>query len=239
MDPSLPTQAPRAQFLHGAVRGLSIAVAMVPVAVLFGALARQSGLTFGETVLMSGLVYGGASQLVGIELFGKNVPAWLVVFSIFAVNFRHVLYSAALGRRVPHWTGPQRAIGFFFLTDPQFAESEARAERGIPITFACYFGLFVPIWAIWTGASAVGAWAGGMIGNAHALGLDYLMPIYFLGLLIGFRRRPLWLPIVAASAAASILAYNTIGSPWHVSIGALAGIALAVVLTRSRQVNPG
>lgn len=239
MDPSLPTQAPRAQFLHGAVRGLSIAVAMVPVAVLFGALARQSGLTFGETVLMSGLVYGGASQLVGIELFGQNVPAWLVVFSIFAVNFRHVLYSAALGRRVPHWTGPQRAIGFFFLTDPQFAESEARAERGIPITFAWYFGLFVPIWAIWTGASAVGAWAGGMIGNAHALGLDYLMPIYFLGLLIGFRRRPLWLPIVAASAAASILAYHTIGSPWHVSIGALAGIALAVVLTPSRQVNPG
>ena len=32
------------------------------------------------------------------------------------------------------------------------------------------------------------------------------------------------------SAAASILAYKVVGSPWHVSLGALAGVALAVIL---------
>ena len=35
--------------------------------------------------------------MVGIELFGQKVAPWLIVLSIFAVNFRHVLYSAAFG----------------------------------------------------------------------------------------------------------------------------------------------
>ena len=34
---------------------------------------------------------------------------------------------------------------------------------------------------------------------------------------------------------ASIIAYKTVGSPWHVSLGALAGVALAVILPPSRS----
>ena len=54
----------------------------------------------------------------------------------------------------------------------------------------------------------------------QALGLDFLLPIYFLGLVMSFRKRPLWLPVVAASGVASVIAYKIVGSPWHISIGA-------------------
>jgi predicted branched-subunit amino acid permease len=54
---------------------------------------------------------------------------------------------------------------------------------------------------------------------------------------MGFRRRPLWLPVVAASAVASIIAYKTVGSPWHVTIGALAGVVFAA-LTPVRGKEP-
>ena len=40
---------------------------------------------------------------------------------------------------------------------------------------------------------------------------------------------------MAVSAAASILAYKFVGSPWHVSLGALAGVALAVILPPHRS----
>lgn len=233
MDQQVSAESAKTQFWQGFGRGASIAIAMVPVAALFGTLAVQSGLTAGEAVLMSATIFGGASQLVGIELFGQQVPAWLIVFSIFAVNFRHVLYSAALGRRALLWTSLQRAIGFFFLTDPQFAESERRAEVRPPLSFAWYLGMALPIYAIWVGGGALGAWFGGMIPDPYRWGLDFLMPIYFLGLVMAFRKRPLWLPVVLASAVASVLAYKFVGSPWHVSIGALAGIALAVILTPS------
>jgi predicted branched-subunit amino acid permease len=168
--------------------------------------------------------------MVGIELFGQHVAPWLIVLSIFAVNFRHVLYSAGIGRRIEHWPLLQQAAGYFILTDPQFAIAEARAESGRPVGFIWYLGLGLPVYLFWVVESGLGAVFGKMIPDTHALGIDFLLPIYFLGLVLGFRKRPLWAPVVAASAVASIIAYRTVGSPWHVSIGALAGILLAVIL---------
>jgi predicted branched-subunit amino acid permease len=219
------------EFWRGMKRGLPIVVATLPFGILFGTLAVENGFTVGEAMLMSATLYAGASQMVGIELFGQKIAPWLIVVSIFAVNFRHVLYSAVAGRRTQHWSPWTRAIAFFFLVDPQFAEMERRADEGKPITLAWYAGVALPVYLAWTSEAAVGALFGKLIPDAHAIGLDFLLPIYFLGFVMGFRGRPLWLPIVLTSAAASILAERFIGSPWHVSIGAVAGIALAVVLT--------
>jgi predicted branched-subunit amino acid permease len=217
-------------FWRGARLGLPVVVASAPFGLLFGALAVENGFSVFEAMLMSATIYGGASQMVGIELFGQKVAPWLIVLSIFAVNFRHVLYSGAVGRRISHWPPARQAFAFFFLVDPQYAEAESKGERGEEISFAWYMGMALPIYVCWVAEAWIGATFGNMIPNPRALGLDFLLPIYFLGLVMGFRNRPLWLPIVIASAAASILAYKTIGSPWHVSVGAIAGILLAAAM---------
>ena len=219
------------EFLAGARRGMPIVLASAPFGLLFGALAVQNGFSVADAVLMSATVFAGASQMVGIELFGQTIAPWLIVLSIFAVNFRHVLYSAAIGRRVPHWSGFQQAFGFFFLTDPQYAEAESKGESGRRVSFVWYMGMATPIYVFWVAEAGIGAAFGNLIPNPEALGLDFLLPIYFLGLVMGFRKRPLWLPVVVVSAAVSIAANYWVGSPWHVSIGALAGVLLAAMLT--------
>ncbi|MBZ9978541.1 AzlC family ABC transporter permease [Mesorhizobium sp. B2-3-14] len=220
----------KSDFWQGVRLSMPVVVAAAPFGLLFGAIAVDNGFSVFEAFLMSALIFGGASQMVGIELFGQHVAPWLIVLSIFAVNFRHVLYSAGIGRRIAHWSGVQQALGFFILTDPQFAVAEARAQSGQTVGFAWYLGLGLPVYVFWTIESALGALFGKLIPDPHALGIDFLLPIYFLGLVMGFRKRPLWLPVVVASACASIIAYKTVGSPWHVSIGAIAGVLLAVVL---------
>lgn len=220
----------RSEVLDGLKSALPVVVSSAPFGVLFGALAVKSGLTTGETVAMSATVYAGASQMVGIELFGQKIAPWLVVLSIFAVNFRHVLYSASVGRRIADWPALLRWFGFFFLVDPQYAEAEKRGESGRTVSPAWYFAMAAPIYVFWMSEAWIGARFGALIKDPHALGLDFLLPIYFLGLVMGFRKRPLWLPIVAVSAVASVIAWHVVGSPWHVSIGALAGILLAAVL---------
>jgi predicted branched-subunit amino acid permease len=72
------------------------------------------------------------ARLVGIQLFGQHVAPWLIVLSIFAVNFRHVLYSAGIGRRIAHWPVIQQAIGYFILVDPQYrgGRGEGAIRRG-------------------------------------------------------------------------------------------------------------
>jgi 4-azaleucine resistance transporter AzlC len=220
-------------FVDGFWRGIPVMLASAPFGLLFGALSAQNGFTIGEAVLMSLTIFAGASQMVGIELFGQKIAPWLIVFSIFAVNFRHVLYSAAVGRHVRHWTPLQRAFGFYFLIDPQYAEAEKHVENGQRLSFVWYMGMATPIYICWVSEAAIGHAFGNLIPNPHALALDFLLPIYFLGLVMGFRKRPMWLPVVGVSAVVSTAAFYLVGSPWHVSIGALAGIILAAAITPS------
>lgn len=91
------------EFWRGARLALPVVVAAGPFAMLFGAIAVDNGFSVFEAFFMSATVFGGASQMVGIELFGHHVAPWLIVLSIFAVNFRHLLYSAAIGRHLAHW----------------------------------------------------------------------------------------------------------------------------------------
>lgn len=222
------------EFLSGLRIAMPVVMASAPFGLLYGALAVQNGLSFGETVLMSATVFAGASQMVGLELFGQTIAPWLIVLSIFAVNFRHVLYSAAIGRRTNHWSSAQRAFGFFFLTDPQYALGERKGESRKGLTFAWYMGMATAMYVFWVAEAVIGAAFGNLIPNPHALGLDFMLPIYFLGLTMDFRKRPLWLPIVLTSAVVSVIAFYVVGSPWHVSIGAAAGIALAAILTPAK-----
>lgn len=220
----------RSEFFEGVRASLPIVAAAAPFGLLFGALAVDNGLSAGEAVLMSALVFAGASQMVGLELFSSQIPPWIIVLSVFAVNFRHVLYSAALGRRLGLMPGWQKAIAFFFLTDPQYAAAEARADRRLPVTLVWYMGMAVPIYVLWVLEAWIGALFGSLITDPAAFGIDFLLPIYFLGLVLGFRSRPGWLPVVIASGLGSIAAFYSVGSPWHVSLGALAGVIVAMLL---------
>lgn len=232
---AIPARSGSSAFWQGARLSIPVVVASGPFAALFGAIAVDNGLSVFEAFLMSASVFGGASQMVGIELFGHHVAPWLIVLSIFAVNFRHVLYSAAIGRSLSHWSAPKQAIAYFLLTDPQYAFAESEAQSGRKVSFVWYMGAALTVYFFWNVLTLAGAIAGTFIPDTSALGIDFLLPIYFLGLVMDFRKRPLWLPIVIVSGIASIIAYKTVGSPWHVSLGALAGVALAVILPPSHS----
>lgn len=225
----------RSDFLAGLRESTPVVLAAAPFGVLFGALAVDNGLTVGQAVFMSATVFAGASQMVGIELFGGDVVPWLIVFSIFAVNFRHVLYSASIGRHFASMTPVQKALAFFLLVDPLYAAGEIRVERKKEITFGWYLGMGALLYVAWVTEAWIGAIFGGLIPDPERFGIDFLLPIYFLGILIGFRRRPNWLPVVLASGVGSIVAYKFVGSPWHVSLGAIVGIVVAVLMPIEKE----
>ncbi|MDZ7926044.1 MAG: AzlC family ABC transporter permease [Agrobacterium sp.] len=218
-----------ADFREGLKSGFPIALSAAPFGALFGAVAVDNGLSVAEATIMSGTVYAGASQLVGIELFGQKVAPWLIVLSVFAVNFRHILYSAAIARMITNWTFLQKAVGFFVLVDPQFAESVRKYENTGVVGFAWYMGFATPIYILWLIMTIVGASLGNLVGDPKAIGLDVLLPIYFMGMVLSFRKRENFYPVMLASALGATVAYHIVGSPWHVSLGALAGIVVAVL----------
>ncbi|PTM92038.1 AzlC family ABC transporter permease [Mycoplana dimorpha] len=229
----------KADFIQGARLAAPLCVSAAPFGALFGAVAVANGQTIAEAAVMSLTLFAGASQLVGIELFGQKIAPWVIVLSIFAVNFRHILYSAAIVPYVRHFTPVQKFVTFFLLTDPQFAETLKRGEAGGEVSFSWYLGFGLMIYVPWQVTTVLGGIFGQLIGDPKLIGIDVLLPIYFMALVLGFRKRANFLPVVAMSGAASVIGYHTIGSPWHVSVGAVAGMLLAAALPVKRQAKHG
>lgn len=219
----------RSEFLEGARASLPIVMAASPFGALFGAAAVAEGWSVAQALLASFSIYAGASQFVALEVNGLGVPAWSVVLAVFAVNFRHILYSASLGRKMGNFGGLGKAAAFFLMTDPQWAVSEARHDsHGLRPSF--YFGYGLTIYFAWCLASSLGVVFGSIIDVPERFGLDMLLPVYFLILLMGFRSRHRWLPIVLISGVTAAVLFLTIGPPWHISLGALTGIGVAAML---------
>ncbi|MGO7609611.1 hypothetical protein ACC695_40940, partial [Rhizobium ruizarguesonis] len=55
--------------------------------------------------------------------------------------------------------------------------------------FAWYFGFAIIIYIPLVLISIAGGMLGGFIGYPKAIGLDILLPAYFLGIVLGFRKR--------------------------------------------------
>ncbi|MEO0329900.1 MAG: AzlC family ABC transporter permease [Pseudomonadota bacterium] len=222
------------EFLEGFRHALPITLVVWFFGMLFGATGVSNGLTFFETLLSSMVVFAGASQFVFLDLYGQQVPVWSVLLAVFAVNFRHLLYSASLGRHMGEFGFVKKYLGFFLLADPVFGAGELRALQG-KLRPSYYFGYALPFYPIWIASTAVGGWFGKFIENPQAWGMDMLLSVYFLTLLMGFRSRPNWLTTVLASGVVSVLVYNTIGSPWHITMGSVAGIILAAFIGKPEQ----
>lgn len=215
---------------------MPVLVALFPFSVLFGAVAMERGLSFVEVILASMSIYAVASQYLMLDLMAQQIPVWMIVLSVFALNFRHVLYSAAIGRKLDNFSALQKALAFFLLVDPQYAASEGRAIRKA-LTPAWYFSYAATVYGIWIVANCIGASFGALMDIPASLGLDFILPLFFTALIMGFRSTSQFWMIALVSAGISILAYITVGSPWHISIGGLAGLLIAVLLAKPKAQN--
>ncbi len=218
--------SPLKDFLTGALHMTPLNLAVVPWAILAGSMAVDSGLTFAQSVAMSAMVFAGAAQLVTLGLLNSGAGVITIIVSVFFITSQHLLYGLTLRPHVRPFSPLQRAGIGFLLTDELFAVSVAGRQR---LSFAYLFGAGLSFYLVWVLVSWLGAMFGSLVPNPQALGLDFLLPIYFLGIVMSFRKRPLWLPVVLVSAVASTLAYKLIGSPWHVTVGAVAGVVVGAI----------
>jgi predicted branched-subunit amino acid permease len=114
----------------------------------------------------------------------------------------------------------------FWLTDETFAVVAGRyAGGGAPETRHWYYlGSAVSMYTNWQVCSFVGAVFGNLIPGAADWGLDFAMPVAFIGMLVPYLRN---LPMVSASVVAGAAALLAYGLPNKLGLilAAAAGIA--------------
>ena len=228
MDQTNPfVSTPRREIRAGLRDIAPVAVAAVPIGLLFGAVAAAKGLSPLEVTLMSALVFAGGAQFAAIETWVSPAPVVALAFATLLINVRHVLMGASITPKI-RMSRVQTLTAYFFLTDEAWALSERRAlER--PVTGAYWAAMAVVLWANWTLSSSIGAILGSFLGDPERIGADFAFTALFIGLVAGFGKSRVTLVTVAVSAGVAALVHYFIGAPWHVAAGALAGIAAAYV----------
>lgn len=215
----------RRGLVQGAVKILPIALVDVPFAIVLGVLARQAGLSTVEIMLMSMLVFAGASQLIAVGLWTFPVPVLTIVLTTLIVNVRHLLMGAAL-RPWFSRLGPLKTYtSAHFITDESWALAMREFKNG-GRDAAFLMGSGLMLFVLWVGGTGIGHLLGAGISaqDLVAWGLDFVVTAVFVALAVSlWRGKSDLLPWIVA-AGVSLGAYLLLpGTRWYILLGGLAG----------------
>jgi 4-azaleucine resistance transporter AzlC len=212
----------RASLMHGAQRSLPLALGVFAYGSVFGVLAQQAGLSLVEALLMSGLVFAGASQFVAVGLWATPLPVVTIVVATLIINLRHLLMSAALSPwflRLP----PVAAYGsLFFLNDESWALTMNELHTG-KANGAFLLGSGLVMFVAWLAATVVGRFVGAAVGDPARWGGDFAFTAVFVALLMGQWKGKTDLVPWAVAGLVAVLAERWLGGTWYILLGGLAG----------------
>lgn len=218
-----------AEFLAGARDTFPLIVGAIPFGIIFGTLAAGSGLSLAATVSMSAFVFAGSAQFIAAGLVAAGTGWPFIVLTTFVVNLRHALYSATLAPYIKPLPRRWQIPLAFWLTDETFAVAVKRYHQAdsSPYRHWYYLGSALFMYLNWQLCTWVGVTVGQLIPNVAAWGLDFAMPVTFIGMVTPYlKNRPMVVTVVISGLVA-LLAYplpNKLGLILAAVVGIGAGI---------------
>jgi 4-azaleucine resistance transporter AzlC len=211
-------------------RGLARDIGLVCLAdclvgVSYGAIAVSSGFPLWLPMLMSLLVFAGASQFMFIGIVAAGGNPFAAVLAGLLANARHLPFGFAIGDVLGKpWTA--RLAGSHLMIDESvaFALAQREAHRRRAAYWACGIGLF----ACWNIGVVGGAYAGTAISDTDAFGLDAAFPAVLLALVLpSLRDKATRLPVLIGVLVALVATpFLPAGLPVLLALaGVLAGVA--------------
>jgi predicted branched-subunit amino acid permease len=224
--PGSPGRA--AEFASG-VRALApLLVGVAPFGLIYGVLARASGIPPLAAMAMSSVVFAGSSQFMLAQLHAVGAPALVMLATVALVNLRHALYSASLAPHVAHLPRRWKAALAYFLTDEAYAATVTRygGEPG-PNVHWHWLGAGIALWTGWQISTACGIVLGARL--PARVPLDFALPLTFIAIVVPMLRSR---AALGAAGAAAVVALATAHLPYKLGLVAasLAGIALGSAL---------
>lgn len=229
----------RSEFWAGARATIPLIVGAIPFGIIFGAAAVTGGLTPAATAAMSAIVFAGSSQFAAAGLVAGGAGVLIIVFTTFVINLRHAFYGATLAPAMHHL--PQRwllPLGFL-LTDETFLVVSARYRQpdASPYKHWYFLGSAVFMYVNWQLCTLIGIVAGQSIPDPARWGLDFALPVTFIGMLVpSLRSRPVVACVLAAGASA--LLFRALPHQLGLIVASLLGIAAGVVADLLRAGQP-
>lgn len=216
-----------------------VAVGIVPFGLVTGVASVEAGLSPAQAVGLSFLAFAGASQLAVVDLLGRNAELAVVVLTGVVINLRLLMFSASIAPYFSEFDPRWKTLASYLLTDQAYALAVSWYREADPDSTArlrYFVAAGGSLWVVWQASLVAGVFAGANV--PAAWGLEFAVPLVFLGLLIpAVSNRPSLAAAVvggAVAVAGDVVAVGGgTGLPYNLSlvVGAAAGVLAGVVVS--------
>jgi 4-azaleucine resistance transporter AzlC len=206
-------------------------IPVVPFGIIYGVIGMELGLGVYMTFGMSIIIFGGASQIVLLQLFSGGASSLVAITSVGAVNSRHLLYGAVFSEYLSHLKLTWKIILSYVLVDQAFAVSNTYFKKNKENEFKHYhlLGAGFTLWIVWQISTVLGIVVGSVI--PEELGLSFTISLTFLALLINDFRKFKNIIVMLVSGIVATIGYNTIPFQAYIIVAAIAALIIAILLT--------
>ena len=157
---------------------------VIPFGIICGAIGIELGFDPVLVYAMSIIIFGGASQIVFLQLLSGGASAVIAITSVGVINSRHLLYGAVLSEYLEKLSFIKKLLISYIVVDQGFAESNKffmknKTEQHLHFHL---IGTGVTLWIFWQLSTLAGIVLGSFV--PEELGLKFAIPLTFIAIVV-------------------------------------------------------
>ena len=209
-------------------------LSVFPFGIIFGAIGIELGFSPLFTYATSLIIFGGASQIVFLQLLSGGASSLIAITSVGVINSRHFLYGAVLSEYLQKLSLIKKLFISYFIVDQGFAVSNIYFKKNKDQNFNHYhlLGSGITLWLCWQISTIIGIYLGSIV--PESLGLKFAIPLTFIAIIINEVRKLDHLIVMIVSGLAATFFYN---APFksYILISPLIGLSAAYLISKFKK----
>lgn len=223
---------------EGLIAALPLIFGFFPVAMAFGLLAKNVGISLQDTSLFSVMVFAGASQFMALDMIKDGISAGSIILATFLLNLRHFIMSASLSVRLQgikkHWL----FVIAFGITDEAFSLISLR-NRTLDIPFLLTLQI-IPYFS-WVAGTIAGYLVGTMLPETVQLSLGVDLYAMFMALLAPEIKKSFSVLFLAVMSGIFYLVgshFKLLPPSWFFIAAVILAAGIGAFLIKEQEVSP-
>ena len=219
------------EFFAGVRDTMPVMLGVFPFGLAYGIFGQSVGLTPGEIISMSLLVFAGAAQFVSLPMFAEGAGLVMISLTALLINLRHLLMGASLAPYMSGLSLAKKALLSFGMADETYAVTISRAYA---VGYHPFYqlGSNMTGYVTWFTSTLMGVVLGSQIHDPLSWGLDFAMPATFLALLIPRLVDKVSVGVCLVAAVVSVTASVVLPGKWYIIIACLVAVAAGGLMER-------
>ncbi|OMD36349.1 AzlC family ABC transporter permease, partial [Paenibacillus odorifer] len=181
---AIPSPKQEDSFLKGVKDCIPTLLGYLSIGLAAGVVQKTAGLSIAEIALISLILYAGSAQFIAAGMIAVSSSPAAIIITIFIVNLRHILLSAALSPYFRHLSPLRNMLVGSLLTDETFGVAINQALNKQQISEKWMHGLNLTAYLNWFLANVAGAFLAQWISDPDQFGLQFALPAMFIGILV-------------------------------------------------------